>query len=141
MYFVRYTCIVRLVLGFHGVFQTNVPIRLLGTRFETRNCISEPCPQESYWDIVFETPCSLLISQRTDSVPTTISGGVKSDVEVSCEFPMSQRDQLWCSARTNLGKNSTIRFESGIDPSTKRRRHTIRVNAKPPYYKYPYIYV
>jgi hypothetical protein len=44
------------------------------------------------------------VSQRTDSVPTTFNGGVNSDEEVSCEFLMSQRDQLWCSSRTNLIK-------------------------------------
>jgi hypothetical protein len=27
------------------------PVRLLGTRFNARNCISEPCPQEPYMDI------------------------------------------------------------------------------------------
>jgi hypothetical protein len=28
-----------------------LPIKILGTRLKARNCISEPCPQESYWDI------------------------------------------------------------------------------------------
>jgi hypothetical protein len=32
---------------------------LLGTRFEARNCICEPCPQKPYTDIVFVKPCSL----------------------------------------------------------------------------------
>jgi hypothetical protein len=32
-------------------FKGNVPVRLLETRFEARNCISEPCPQEPYKDI------------------------------------------------------------------------------------------
>jgi hypothetical protein len=38
---------------FHGVFK-NVPVRLLGTRFKARNCISEPGLQEhdreNFWD-------------------------------------------------------------------------------------------
>jgi hypothetical protein len=29
----------------------NVPARLLGTRFEARNCICEPGPQDAYWGI------------------------------------------------------------------------------------------
>jgi hypothetical protein len=36
---------------FIGCFK-NVPVRLLGTRFEARNCISEPCPQEPNRDIL-----------------------------------------------------------------------------------------
>jgi hypothetical protein len=29
----------------------NVPVRLLGNRFEARNCFGEPGPQEPYVDI------------------------------------------------------------------------------------------
>jgi hypothetical protein len=29
----------------------NVPVKLLGTGFEARNCISEPGPQKPYWEI------------------------------------------------------------------------------------------
>jgi hypothetical protein len=32
-----------------------IPSKDLGTRFEARNCISEPCPQAPYRDIFFET--------------------------------------------------------------------------------------
>jgi hypothetical protein len=45
-------------LHVHGITK-NVPVRLLGTRFETKNCISEPCPQEPYRDILFEIQVSL----------------------------------------------------------------------------------
>jgi hypothetical protein len=31
----------------------SVPVRLLGTRFEAGNCISEPGPEEPYKDIFF----------------------------------------------------------------------------------------
>jgi hypothetical protein len=34
---------------------------LLETRFEARNCISEPCPQEPYRDIFFQ---SIVIATR-----------------------------------------------------------------------------
>jgi hypothetical protein len=35
---------------------SNVPVRLLGTRFKARNCISQPGLQEPYRDIFWEHP-------------------------------------------------------------------------------------
>jgi hypothetical protein len=41
-----------------GFYQKiHILVMLLGTKFETRNCISEPGPQEPYMAIVFETHC------------------------------------------------------------------------------------
>jgi hypothetical protein len=37
--------------GLTSTVVKNVPVRLLGTRFEPRNCTSEPGPRESYGDI------------------------------------------------------------------------------------------
>jgi hypothetical protein len=34
----------------YRAFQKNFPVRLLGTWFEARNCISEPGDQEPYWE-------------------------------------------------------------------------------------------
>jgi hypothetical protein len=45
----------------YAVFQENLPVKLLGTRFEARNCICEPGSQKlSYRDMVFETPCNII---------------------------------------------------------------------------------
>jgi hypothetical protein len=63
-----------------------------------------------------------MVSHRTDSFPTAFSGGVNSGHEEINYGP----------AHEGIASNSTIRFESGIDPSTKRCRNTIRVNTKHP---------
>jgi hypothetical protein len=45
------TCGLEIINGtLHGVSK-HVPVRILGSRFKARNCISEPSPQETYRDI------------------------------------------------------------------------------------------
>jgi hypothetical protein len=47
------------VTKFYMVLKKDFPVWILRTRFEARNCISEPCPQDPY-RAIFETPIILI---------------------------------------------------------------------------------
>jgi hypothetical protein len=56
------------------VFQ-KIPVRLLGPRFEARNCIiySEPCPQEPYSDFFWKHPVIIYFPKHFNGFVNNLS--------------------------------------------------------------------
>jgi hypothetical protein len=76
-----------------GVPKQNVPIRLLGTRFEERNCISEPGPMQyrSITGTFFETPCKPKYNGWSQvpvfaGVGLSVSGDTMGEVKFQCSL-------------------------------------------------------
>jgi hypothetical protein len=77
----------KLLKRYTGVSK-NVPVRLPGTRFETRNCNGEPCRQETYRDIFWKT-CAMTFNVKCLGATSFSRSWIRSWYQLSPESSIS----------------------------------------------------
>jgi hypothetical protein len=87
-----------------GSFKKIVPVKLLGTRFKARNCISEPGPQEPYRTIFLTTPCNKNYLVKTVHFLSISTGHIRPENSKHIKF---RKKSLFLNVEHNIDSSIT----------------------------------